>query len=100
MIGSKNIADEAADVLILSHVANIRETEMDDIEAYIKKGKNLFISGPIGNKRLEKLLGVKSVGKTEHTFTYMSPTEAGEVFFEGFSSLYSNMHFSIIDCTL
>lgn len=85
VIGSKNIADEAADVLILSHVANIRETEMDDIEAYIKKGKNLFISGPIGNKRLEKLLGVKSVGKTEHTFTYMSPTEAGEVFFEGFS---------------
>ena len=87
VIGTKNIRQEKAKVLILSHVANIREEEMDEIEAYLAGGGNLFISGPIGNKRLQKLLGIRITGQTEHDFTYMSPTKEGEELFEGFSHL-------------
>ncbi|MBD5493594.1 MAG: family 10 glycosylhydrolase [Lachnospiraceae bacterium] len=87
VIGTKNIRNEKAKVLILSHVANIRDEEMDEIETYLNNGGNLLISGPIGNERLEKLIGVKVIGRTEHNFTYMSPTEAGAELFTGFSHL-------------
>ncbi|MCM1049611.1 MAG: alpha-L-fucosidase [Clostridiales bacterium] len=87
VIGTKNIRSERAKVLILSHVANIRDEEMDEIEAYLNAGGNLLISGHIGNKRLEKLLGVRVIGRTEHNFTYMSPTNAGADLFAGFSHL-------------
>lgn len=86
VIGSRNISKETADVLLLSHVAVIREEEMEALEEYIRRGGNLYISGPIGNTRLEKLLGIKVTGKTEHQFTYLSPTAIGESLFEGFSS--------------
>lgn len=85
VIGSKNIKNETTDAIIISNVANIRESEMDDIETYLNNGGNLYISGPIGNKRLQKLLGVKVVGKTEHNFTYISPTPEGEEFFKEFT---------------
>ncbi|MBQ8634441.1 MAG: family 10 glycosylhydrolase [Lachnospiraceae bacterium] len=87
VIGTKNIKDEKAPVMILSHVANIWDDEMDEIEDYIKRGGSLYISGPIGNKRLEDLLGLRVLGMTEHNFTYMSPTDAGKEIFEGFSAL-------------
>lgn len=87
VIGTKNIRNEEAEVLILSHVANIRDDEMDEIEYYLKKGGNLFISGPISNIRLQKILGVKVTGKTEHEFTYMSPTKEGRELFNGFSRM-------------
>jgi hypothetical protein len=85
VIGTKNIKDEQADVMILSHVAAIRDEEMDEIEDYLNRGGNLYISGPIGNERLEKLLGLKVVGTTEHNFTYMSPTEEGKDILERLS---------------
>lgn len=87
VIGTKNIKDEKAPVMILSHVANIRDEEMDEIEDYLKRGGSLYISGPLGNKRLEDLLGLRVLGMTEHGFTYMSPTDAGKEIFEGFSAL-------------
>ena len=87
VIGTKNIRSETAQVLLLSHVANIRDEEMEEIEAYLEKGGNLLISGPIGHERLQKLLGVRVTGRTEHNFTYMSPTKEGERFFEGFGHL-------------
>ncbi len=85
VIGTKNIKTEKAKLLILSHVANIREEEMDEIEKYIEKGGNLLISGPVSNERLQKMLGIRITGKTEHKFTYMSPTPEGEKIFENFS---------------
>ncbi len=85
VIATKNICSDDAKVLILSHVANIREEEMDEIEAYLEKGGSLLVSGPIGNERLAKRMGLKMTGRTAHTFTYMSPTEAGGEFFKGFS---------------
>lgn len=87
VIGSKNLAAETGDVMILSHVAAIREEEMDAIEQYLERGGNLYISGPIGNKRLEKILGVRVTGRTAHEFTYMSPTTDGEIVMEGFDRL-------------
>lgn len=84
VIGTKNIRSENAGVLILSHVANIRDEEMREIEAYIKKGGNLLISGPIANERLQKILGVEVIGLSDSDFTYMSPTEEGKEFFKGF----------------
>jgi hypothetical protein len=85
VLGTKNIRKDPSQVLILPHVAQIREEEMDEIEAYLQKGGNLLISGPIGNPRLEKLLGVKVTGRTPHDFTYMSPTAEGAALFEGFT---------------
>lgn len=87
VIGTKNIQNEKADVMLLSHVAAIRDEEMDEIEKYLEKGGNLYISGPIGHERLQKLLGVKVTGRTEHGFTYMSPTEAGKDILKGFDKL-------------
>jgi hypothetical protein len=87
VIGTKNMKNEKAPVMILSHVASITDEEMDEIEDYIKRGGSLYISGPIGNKRLEDMLGLRVLGMTEHTFTYMSPTDAGREIFEGFSEL-------------
>ena len=87
VIGTKNIKNETADVMILSHVAAIREEEMDLIEEYVARGGNLYVSGPVGNPRLEKMMGIKITGRTEHKFTYMRPTEAGMDIFKGFGSL-------------
>ena len=87
VIGAGNIRDEKAKVLILSHVAHIRDEEMDEIEAYLERGGNLYVSGPVGNERLQKLLGIKVTGRTEHNFTYMSPTEEGAELFAGFSHI-------------
>ena len=87
VIGTKNIKSETADVMILSHVAAIREEEMDLIEDYVARGGNLYVSGPIGCERLANMIGVEVLGRTEHEFTYMRPTEAGMDIFEGFCKL-------------
>lgn len=87
VIGSKNIAQETADVMVLSNVANIRDKEMEDIETFLNRGGNLYISGPIGHPRLQKRLGVKITGKTAHKFTYLSPTKKGEQIFQNFTKL-------------
>lgn len=85
VLGTKNIAEDTAGVMLLSHIANIREEEMDEIEKYLERGGNLLISGPIANRRLQDILGVKVTGYTEHDFTYMSPTDAGKKLFSGFT---------------
>ena len=85
VLGTKNIANDTASVMLLSHIANIREEEMDEIEKYLEKGGNLLISGPIANQRLQDILGVKVTGYTAHDFTYMSPTKAGKELFAGFT---------------
>ena len=87
VIGTKNIKEENADVMILSHVAAIREEEMDEIEGYLERGGNLYISGPVGNERLQKLLGIRISGRTAHEFTYMSPTKEGMDVLQGFNRL-------------
>ena len=87
VIGTKNIAAKTTDVLILSHVAAIRDEEMDEIEKFLDKGGNLYISGPVGNERLQKLIGIQVTGRTRHEFTYMSPTKEGADILTGFDRL-------------
>ena len=84
----KAVPSDSADVLILSHVAELTDAEMDVVEAYVKRGGNLYVSGPIPHPRLAKLLGVRVIGRTEHSFTYMSPTREGDALglFEGFEA--------------
>lgn len=85
VLGSRNLKNYAGKLLILSHVARILPEEMDDLEAYVKRGGSLFVSGPVADARLAKLLGVEITGKTEHTVTYISPTAVGEAYLKGFS---------------
>ena len=75
VIGSRNLRDYRGKVLALSHVAAIRDEEMDAIEAYVKRGGSLYVSGPIGHPRLAALLGLEVTGVTQHTFTYMDPAD-------------------------
>lgn len=87
VLGSKNIRDYRGKALLLCNVASIREEEMDALEAYLAHDGKLFVSGPIGNQRLQKLLGISITGKTKHAFTYMDPTESGSALLKGFSAL-------------
>ncbi len=87
VVGSRNLKNLKEDVLVLSHVAAMRDDEMADIEAFVQAGGSLYVSGPIGHPRLAELIGVKCIGQTEHDFTYMSPTPEGSDLFEGFSRL-------------
>ena len=87
VIGSRNLKNYEGKVLILSHVANILPEEMDDIEAYVKRGGSLYVSGPIANERLAKLLGVEITGITKHTVTYISPTAEGKRYLTDFSEM-------------
>ncbi|MCR5031320.1 MAG: family 10 glycosylhydrolase [Lachnospiraceae bacterium] len=86
VIGTKNIASSKAKVMILSHVANIRDEELEEIRRYLEQGGNLYISGPIANEKLQEMLGIKITGKTAHDFTYMEPAPAGASLFEGFDA--------------
>lgn len=83
IVASRNLHDIEDDVLIISDVIFIRDDEMSAIEEYVMSGGNLYISGHVGHERLFELLEVNYLGKTEHTFTYMNPTEEGAKFFEG-----------------
>ncbi len=87
VLGSRNLKNYQGKVLILSHVARILPEEMDDIEAYVQRGGSLYVSGPVADSRLAKLLGIEITGKTAHTVTYISPTKEGEAYLKGFSRL-------------
>lgn len=92
VIGSKNLKECSAKVLALCHVSQILEDEMEAIEKYVMQGGILYVSGPVGHKRLAELLGVAYEGpclgkQTEESFTYIDPTEVGEELLDGFSKL-------------
>ncbi len=85
VIPSSKINDLAdCKVLALPFIYRLDEDEMDDIEAFVKSGGNLYVSGPIGHKKLALMLGVEKLAPTAHSFTYMSPTEEGTTLFPGF----------------
>ena len=86
VIGSRNLKDYDGQVIVLSHVAAIREEEMAALEDFVSRGGSLYVSGPIAHPRLEEMLGLQVTGRTEHDFTYMAPTPASREL-EGFSAL-------------
>ena len=86
VVPSGKIADCKCKVLVIDDVVNILDSEMDEIEKYVEKGGNLYVSGHVGHERLLKLLEAKDLEMTRHNVTYMSPTDDGEAIFEGFDS--------------
>lgn len=84
VVPSGKIADNKNKMLILCNVVTIQDDEMEEIECFLKKGGNLYISGHIGHPRLYELLEAENMGMTAHDVTYMNPTPIGEKFFEGF----------------
>ncbi len=82
---SKCLSNIAEDVLIIPDMAYISDKDMDNIEKYVMNGGNIYISGNLGNKRLEKLLEVQIEGQTQQNVTYLNPTPVGMKYFEGFT---------------
>ena len=73
ILGSGNLRDYPGKLIILPHVAAVTDDEMDALEAFVKRGGSLYVSGPVSHPRLAKLLGVETTGQTEETFTYLAP---------------------------
>lgn len=86
VVPSKKLKKLKARVLIVCNVVTIQDKEMEDIEAYVRRGGCLYISGHIGHPRLYELLEADYEGMTRHTVTYMSPTQEGREFFTGFDA--------------
>lgn len=90
--GSKNLKNIKGKVLALCHVSMIRDEEMANIESFVNNGGTLYISGPLGHKRLADMLGLNYEGvcegkQTIESFTYLDPTPIGAEIFEGFDTL-------------
>ncbi len=87
VVGSRNLSGLKTKLLILPHIFDVREEEINEIEKFLKNGGSVYVSGPIGHPRLAKLLGVElnEMEKTEQSFTYICPTEEGAEYLEGFT---------------
>lgn len=85
VIGSGQIRDYGGQVIALCHVSAVTDGEMDALEAFVARGGCLYVSGPVAHPRLAKLLGVRTEGQTEETFTYLAPEDHPELM-EGFSA--------------
>lgn len=77
VIGCCGIRALKAQVLSINDVPALSDAEMQDIEAYVNAGGNLFITGKLGHARLEELLGVKVSGQSPYTYSYLAPTGLG-----------------------
>ncbi|HIS77313.1 MAG TPA: alpha-L-fucosidase [Candidatus Merdivicinus excrementipullorum] len=85
VIGCKNLKGLRTQVLSINDVPVLSDEEMDDIERYIRNGGNLLITGHLGHKRLEELLGIRITGKSEYSYSYLNPTKAGAKLFKTFT---------------
>lgn len=85
VIPSKKLKGLKSDALAICDVTVIHDDEMEDIEAYVRQGGKLYLSGHVGHERLLELLEADYRGLTEHTVTYLSGTEAGKEFFGDFA---------------
>ena len=101
VVGSKNLRTLQTKVLSINDVYCIIDEEMDAIEDYVRKGGKVFITGKLGHKRFEELLGIQKIGESEYGYTYLNPTEVGRELFESFnaSSPYP-IERKAIECTL
>jgi hypothetical protein len=84
VIGSSNLSDLNAQVICINDVNDITDHEMAIISRFIMDGGNLFITGRLGNRGLEEMLGVKVTGKSEYTENYLVPQPGGTALFHSF----------------
>lgn len=96
VIGCRNLKNLQTQVLCVNDVPELTDEEMRDIERYVKSGGNLFITGKLGNPRLEELLGVRVTRKSPYTYSYLNPTPAGADLMKTFTkaSPYPIEHFA------
>jgi hypothetical protein len=66
-----------AKVLVLSDIPFLSDAELAAIKSYIKDGGRVYISGRTCPSLVEEIFGIKYEGFTEHSITYISPTEDG-----------------------
>lgn len=86
VIPSKRLPELSGKLLAVTSVARIRDEEMEAIERYLDRGGCVYLSGKPGHPRLLELLEAEFVGDTPEDATYLTPTEAGKKYFQGFSS--------------
>ncbi|MGL5676177.1 MAG: alpha-L-fucosidase [Cellulosilyticaceae bacterium] len=86
VVGSKNLKDLQTKVLIINDAVDVTDEEVVAITAYVKRGGKVMLTGRLGNKKLERLLGVEVLGESEYGYTYLNPTEAGKPLFESFNA--------------
>lgn len=85
VIGCKNLKQLCAQVLCINDVPLLSDKAMDDIEAYVMRGGRLFVTGQIGNRRLERLLGVSTPVKNTQRYTYLTPKASSAHLFKSFT---------------
>lgn len=85
VIGSKNLKSIDAQVLSINDISNITDEEMNNIEEYIKNGGNVFVTGSLGHKRFEELLGLEIIGVSEYNYSYLNPAQGAEDLFKTFT---------------
>jgi hypothetical protein len=87
VIPSKKLNKTRDKLLVIPNVMNVRDEEVKEIEAFVKNGGNLYISGRLGHPRLLELLEAEYEGRTDHDVTYMRPTAAGKKYFTEFNDV-------------
>ncbi len=71
-----------AKVLMLSDVPDFEDSKVDEVLDYIRNGGSLYMSGHCHPRLLKEIFGLKYIGQTDETVTYISPTAAGDVYMQ------------------
>ncbi|MDW7657982.1 MAG: hypothetical protein SCM11_12505 [Bacillota bacterium] len=74
---------------ILTDAALLRPEEIDTLTDFVAAGGSLYLSGTTDARLAERLLGIRRIGLTQETSTYLAPTNAGQISFgEEYSARY------------
>jgi hypothetical protein len=64
-------------VVILSGATQMDDAEVAAFRKFVEKGGHLYLSGSISPKLLDAVFGIRIVGETQETITYVAPTGEG-----------------------
>ena len=85
VIGSKNLKDLTAKILVMNSVQEISDYEIEQLRSYLKNGGSIFITGKLANnKNLESLVGVDIKGTSKYNYCYLNPAEEYKHLFKHF----------------
>jgi len=66
---------------LLTDAPRLRPEQIDQLERFVADGGSLYLSGTTDERLVERLLGLRRVGLSRETSTYIAPTEDGQAFF-------------------
>ena len=85
VVGSKNLKDLTAKVLVMNSVQEISDYEIEQLRSYLKNGGSIFFTGKLANnKKLESLVGVDIKGTSKYNYCYLNPAEEYKHLFKHF----------------